>query len=123
MKYWGIFLVFLLFSCGQDYNSNSFDEQKYNTKIETDSPEGLRFYNAYNVINSKCISCHTSYHNGYANYTTSEKWIESGLVTANDFENSFLILKLKNYGGSMPQGGSELSSEQITYLKDWIEGL
>lgn len=123
MRITKILLLLLLISCGQDYNSNSFDEEKYNTKIETTSPEGLRFYNAYNVISTKCVSCHTSYHNSYASYKTSQHWLDSGLITANDFDNSFLILKLKNYGGSMPQGGAELSSDQITYLRDWIEGL
>lgn len=113
-------LTLLITSCGQDFNSNSFDSQRYgNTGIDNTTPFGK----AFNVIQTKCINCHTGYHNIYSGYTTSQAWINAGLINANDFGGSPLIIKLINYGGNMPQGGSQLSTTEITYLQDWINGL
>ncbi|TNE95422.1 MAG: hypothetical protein EP326_15170 [Deltaproteobacteria bacterium] len=120
MKYISLIVLFLLTSCGQDYNSNSFDRQRYgNTGIDNTTPFGK----AFNVIQTNCINCHTGYHNIYSNYTTSQAWVNSGLVKANDFAGSPLIIKLINYGGNMPQGGSQLGQTEINYLNDWITNL
>lgn len=119
-----ILLLLLVISCGQNYNSNTFDKDIYQeVTIDVTSPEGERFYQAFNVIKDKCISCHTGYHNSYANYTTDAEWTASGLIVAGDYEGSFLRNKLKNYGGNMPASGSELSDSEIAYLEDWIVNL
>lgn len=113
----------LLLSCGQSYNSNSFDKEKYKNQIDITSPEGKRFFLAYSVIKDKCISCHTGYHNSYSGYTKSSDWTSIGLVSAGDYDGSFLKNKLKNYGGNMPASGSELSDIEIAYLQDWVDQL
>lgn len=119
-----LIFLFLISACGQDYNSNSFDETRFGSgNIDTSSPAGQRLAAAFNIIQTNCISCHSNYHSFYGTYTTDELWLNSGLVVAGDFEGSFLIQNLKNYGGSMPQGGSQLSSEQIEVLREWIEAL
>lgn len=117
------FFSFLFYSCGQDYNSNSFDKDKFSNDIDVSTPAGQQFAQAYSVIELNCISCHTGYHSTYASYKTSADWVSAGLVNAGDFENSYLILKLKNYGGNMPLSGSELSSDDIATLRSWIESL
>lgn len=123
MKYL-ILISFLFLGCGQDFNSNSFDKERYgDTGIDTSTPAGQRFSKAYTVLENNCISCHTGYHNIYSGYTTSEAWIDAGLVVAGDFSGSFLIQKLQNYGGNMPQGSSQLSETEITNLNDWITNL
>lgn len=117
-------LVVLLISCGQSYNSNSFDDQKYKkVQIDNSTPEGQRFALAYNVIKTKCISCHNGYHNSYANYTTDSAWSSSGLIVPGDFAGSFLRNKLKNFGGTMPSSGSNLTDQEVGYLEDWIVSL
>ncbi|MCO4794132.1 MAG: cytochrome c [Bacteriovoracaceae bacterium] len=119
-----IILFFLISSCGQDFNSNTFDKERYgNTGIDTSTPAGLRFSKAYNVVQTNCSSCHTGYHNIYSGYTTSQAWVDAGLVVAGDFTGSFIIQKLKNYGGNMPGGASQLSESEINYLSDWISNL
>jgi len=113
-------ILFVFVSCGQDFNSNSFDKQRYgNTGIDNTTPFGK----AFNVIQTNCIDCHTGHHNIYSGYTTSQAWVNSGLVKAGDFAGSPLIIKLINYGGNMPQGGSQLNQTEITYLQDWINAL
>lgn len=118
------FLALFLIGCGQDFNSNSFDREKYGTTgIDTSTPAGLRLSKAYNVMATNCTSCHTGYHNIYASYTTNQQWIDAGLVVAGDFNGSFLIQKLQNFGGNMPQGGSQLGESEITNLQEWIDNL
>ena len=69
-----IFLIMqLLISCGQDYNSSSFDKEIYSDpSIDTSSPKGLRCSKAYNVLSNNCVACHTGYHDTYASLVTSE---------------------------------------------------
>ena len=117
-----IFLLFIV-SCGQDYNSNYFDAQKFKSGIDRTTPAGERFYNAFNVIQEKCISCHLGYHNSYSKYLTDADWKAAGLVKASDFAGSSIIQLLKNYGGTMPLSASNLSSTEIETLRLWIENL
>lgn len=116
-------VLFLLVSCGQGFNSNSFDEQKYRSTLDTSTPAGQRFADAYAVIQNNCINCHSGRHDNYSFYKTSDDWINNGLINAGDFENSFIIRRLKNFGGDMPQGGSNLSDDEIESLQDWIDNL
>ena len=126
MKYFLILILSSVVSCGQDYNSNTFDAQIYGSQIgdiDTTTPEGQRFAKAFNVIDTQCISCHNNNHNFYASLTTSQDWISSNLIIKGDFDNSFIIRELKNFGGDMPQGSSELSQQDLDYLRDWIENI
>ena len=122
MKY---FLMFFLVSCGQNYNSNSFDADRYGPEVEIDisSPEGSRFAAAYNLLDSQCIKCHDGTHSFWAGFTTEQDWIDVGYVNAGDFDNSFIIKRLKNYGSDMPQGGQELTDNEIEILQEWINNL
>jgi hypothetical protein len=107
----------LIISCGQDYNSNSFDKEIYSDpSIDTSTPAGLRFSKAYNVLSDNCVACHTGYHDTYASLVTSEQWTALGLISNGDFANSLIIQKLINYGGDMPKNGSELSETEIQEL-------
>ena len=123
MKNFLIFFLILLVSCGQDFNSNTFDQSRYASNIDANSPAGQRFLAAYNLIDSKCTNCHLGYHNSYAGYTTSDDWINNGLVVAGNFEASQLRNTLKNYGGDMPLQGSQFSDAEIEILQDWIDQL
>lgn len=118
-----ILAILFLTSCGQDYNSNAFDKLKYSGSLSVGSPEEERLVAAYSVIEKNCISCHNGYHNNYSSYKSSDNWVETGLVVPGDFENSFLVKKLKNYGGTMPQGGASLGSSEIEAIQSWIENL
>lgn len=120
------FILFLLISCGQDYNSSTFDQAIYGDQsIDTSTPEGQRFAKAFQIIENKCISCHTSTrHTTYAALTTSQKWIDSGNISKGDYNNSLIKVVLKNYpGGDMPQGSSELSQSELDTLRDWIDNI
>jgi hypothetical protein len=75
------------------------------------------------LIDSKCTSCHLGYHNSYSVYTTTDYWINNGLIVAGDFASSTLRNTLKNYGGDMPLQGSQFSDAEIEILQDWIDNL
>lgn len=113
------FLFFTLFSCGQDFNSNSNDEGQYSTvTIDSSTPEGARFSAAYKVIQTQCMGCHD-----WASYDTKEKWTEAYVVAGN-YAGSPLISILKNYGGSMPKDPyPALSPADLVVLENWISNL
>ena len=112
--------LLILSSCGQDFNSNSFDRNVFSQTVETTSPFGK----AFAVLNSQCINCHEgNYHGEWSTYDTSDQWPAAGLVTRGDFDNSIIIRRLKNYGGDMPKGGSLLTEDEIASLRTWIEAL
>lgn len=118
-----LILVIFLTSCGQDFNSHTFDESRYGSLGIVSDAEGSNFVNAYNLIQTKCTDCHLGYHNDYAAYTTSQDWIDNNLVVAGDFDNSPIRAVLKNYGGDMPLQGTKFSDEEITTLQTWINSL
>lgn len=115
-------IIALLSSCGQDYNSNSGDAGQYSTvsTIDTSTPEGVRLAASYSVLQAKCFQCHS----GWSGYTTSQQWVDAGLVVRGSFLSSELIRRLKNYGGDMPPDPqSPLSTDEIAPLQTWIENL
>jgi mono/diheme cytochrome c family protein len=123
MKYF-LWVLLLLGSCGQDINSTSDDLTKFQASaIDTSTPAGIRLFNAYTIIQTNCTSCHTSYHSAFAGYTTDNAWINAGQVVAGDFDGSYIIQKLINYGSNMPLGGSALSNDDIETLTTWISNL
>lgn len=143
MKYILLILVFALVSC-QDTNSNSLDELAFG-QPELDLGGGggsgggsggggaTPYQLAINVVNTKCTSCHTSYHSSWTAYTTEQDWIDavsngSDLVVPGDPDNSKLIDRLKIYGitgpKNMPQDPDPaLTATEYGYLDDWIRNL
>lgn len=106
----------ILSSC-QDYNSNSFDQNKY---LSTDLND------PFGILRAKCISCHKGTHNWWSNLTQNSDWSGTQVdgsyyVVPGDFSGSYIISRLKNYGSDMPDGGSALSEDELDVLRDWIE--
>lgn len=119
MKIVSLLTLVLLISCQTD-NSSTFDKVLGSSNID---PTNTNLVKAFNVIDSRCISCHTGYHNNWASYTTDQAWIDSGNVKAGIIGDSPLITKLKNRGGNMPIGGPNLTNDEYDALVTWIEAL
>lgn len=115
----GFVLCLFFSSCGQSTNSNSYDEF-LDFAID---PSNVKLAKAFNVVNSKCLNCHTGYHNRWKSFNTDAKWIESGVISAGNANASILMNKLKNDGGNMPIGGANLTEDEYEILKDWINNL
>lgn len=116
--------LFLLCSCGQDFNSSSGDfALSADNGIDTSTPAGQRLSAAYNVIKNDCISCHSGYHNSWANYKTDAEWISKGLAVRGDTTSSQVYDRLKNVGGDMPRGAPQISDSDRQKIEDWILGL
>ena len=111
-----LIFLFIFVSCGQKFNSNTFDEIN---AVEG----GTSFINAYTLLNDKCMSCHTGYHNLYSTYTNQQNWIDAGLVIAGNFGGSKIIDELQNYNGSMPKERARLTDDELQTLRDWIENI
>lgn len=68
------------------------------------------------ILQNKCATCHTPggdspYYDTYANTKKS--------VVANNYLQSKLYTEVQS--GSMPRGASDLSAEEQTAIKDWIQ--
>lgn len=112
----------LLTGACQDYNSNSADRIKYGPVVLDESDPN--FARAYNIISSKCINCHTGYHNNWAELKNNDAWLDYGILLRGDPNNSMFIQRIINYGGTssnMPFGGSPLSNSDYQHLTKWIE--
>ena len=112
-----VLISFLFSSSCQDYNSNSFDQNKYQS-TNLNEPLG--------IIRAKCISCHKGTHDWWANLTANSDWSNTQVngsfyVVPGDFAGSYIISRLKNFGSDMPDGGSALTEEELAVLRDWIE--
>jgi hypothetical protein len=114
-----IISIFFTVSCGQDLNSNSFDEFKFTGEVSGT----IEFVNAYKVIEKRCISCHTGAHSQWSQYKESEEWERESLVISRNVTDSLIVSRLINNGGDMPQGGSSLPAEDIETLTKWINSL
>ena len=113
-----LYLALLVTSCGQDYNSNYNDRGTY---ADSGIPSGSPLYNAYVVIQNKCFTCHGSQ---WQDYKTSQQWIDAGLVIKDNYTNSKIIYRLKNYGGDMHSGPySQLTSSETDALRTWINSI
>lgn len=119
MKFAFFLFTFLFVGC-QDYNSNTFDRDRYG-KIELIG--GAQFEAAYKVLQNRCMNCHE--HAGWSAYTNQAQWVNESLVIPNDKDNSKLINRIKNYGSAnsdMPVGGSALPSTEFDTLVQWVTG-
>lgn len=119
-----VFFSFLLMlsSC-EDYNSNSADKIKYSNEPQSEQAGDPNFAPAFAIIQSRCISCHSGFHNNWATYTSNEKWINSGLVHRGDPDNSTLIKLIINSGqagANMPQGAGAIPDAEFQTLRKWI---
>jgi hypothetical protein len=120
MKYFLALTFLSLVSCGQSINSNTSDFLLSGNGID---PSNTKLLNAFEVINDKCISCHTGYHNSWSSLNTDQLWIDSGNVTAGTSLSSPLIIRLKNRGGDMPLLSPMLTETDYNYLINWIDSL
>lgn len=116
-----ILLILLLVTSCQDFNSNTFDEFRFQSFPDT--PRG----NAMNLVVSKCASCHTGYHSAWSTkeYTDADtRWVSDGLVTGvGVYSDTLLVQRLFNFGGNMPQGGSSFTLEELLILQTWIDAI
>ncbi len=113
-----IFGSLLITGC-QDYNSNTFDKIKYDI-TELDDEGDSNFASANKIIVNNCAYCHE--HSNWGTYTNSD-WLDSGFINKGDPDNSYLIIRTKNYGGSdsdMPEVGEPLTDEEYQTLRTWI---
>ncbi len=114
------FIIFLFVFLGcQDFNSNTFDAQRYGP---TDLVGGAQFIQAYPVLQKRCMNCH--YHAQWAAYKNQEDWVSQGLVNAGNKDTSPVINRIINYGANfsdMPQGGGLLPVAEYNKLVDWVE--
>jgi uncharacterized membrane protein len=118
-----ILLLILLSSC-QDFNSNSFDESLVDTvNIDTSTPGGKRLKDSYDILNDKCMNCHTGYHNSWLKYDTDNLWETNQVVIKGDAEASELIIRMKNRGGDMPLGGVQLTVDEFQVVSEWINNI
>jgi hypothetical protein len=80
------------------------------------------FAPAQTLIESKCITCHSSWSGAKASY-----YLGAGLVAKNSSISSKLYYRLSGSGGSsgpktMPQTGS-VSAADVAVIKTWIDGM
>lgn len=113
-----------LATCGQDFNSNSFDggTQVFDCSAEADPTE----CESLNILSAKCINCHTGQHSSWAAYTTANDYITSGRITAGSADASTLITKLNLHsppGNMPPTGSTQLTVSEYDTLVLWVEGL
>ncbi len=115
-----IIFIFFLSSCLPKTDQSDSSRFQFERREQEMSPY---FNKAYKIIETKCINCHTGTHNKFKNLKSSTDWIRSSLVLARNPDDSILITRLRNNGGDMPQGGGQLSKEEIQTLNDWINSL
>jgi hypothetical protein len=119
-----VFLFLAFFVSCQDFNSNSFDDVlSQSVVIDTSTPGGKRLKKSYDILYDKCMNCHTGYHNSWIKYGTDDLWETNSLIIGGDSAASELAIRLKNNGGDMPLGGSQLSVTELQAVNDWIDNI
>ncbi len=117
-----LFLGLLLLGC-QDYNSNSNDKERYS---EVNLTGSTNFTPAYYVLQQRCTSCHSGFHNDWAAYTNEQDWINKSLVVKGDPDGSKAIFRIINHGSTdsnMPLGLGPLPNDEYQDLVDWVTNI
>ncbi len=110
-----LLVIVILSSCGQDYNSNSNDAEVYS---DIGITPGSNLYEAYTLMQTKCFACHGKEWRGL---TTSQMWIDKGLIVSGSPTNSSIYTSLTNNGGDMPKNPyPPLTRSEVLTIKNWI---
>jgi len=120
-----LFAGTILSSCGQTFNSNTADNLLLPSNYCEDQTKTL-LCDANEVLQTKCTSCHTGYHNTWGAWNTDEQWLANGKVVAGNPAGSEIITRLKTYGTgltNMPQDDAALTQEEYDKLEAWINSL
>lgn len=123
----GIILGVLVISsgCGEVLNSNSFDEALYGVTPAEGSSE---FLAAKDILDSKCINCHTNFHASWASWDEAD-YITNLRVVAGDPSASTLYKKIRGneYADgttNMPEApAADLSAAELLTIRTWIENI
>jgi len=112
--------LFILNSCQVN---NSFSADKVKIVPVDNSKESQLNSKALKILSSKCINCHSSsIHKFWNEADNIDFFIQEGLVTPGNPENSDLYSYLEGYGkiGGMPENASALTKEEAQIIKEWI---
>ncbi len=117
------FLIIFLGSCRlQTWNSNSGDAKPSLCTVIDRGDQNL--VDVCEIIQNRCIDCHTGYHDEWFAYTDSAAWVSAGLVDSNGDTNlSQFYTYLKNVGGSMPKNDAQIPDDEFELIKKWIQGI
>ena len=114
-------IALLLFYIGcQDYNSNTFDKDRYADLELTGNTASGKFAASYKILQDKCMTCHR--HAQWSAYTDSQDWVTNENLITPGAPDSQLITRIINAGttqSDMPQGGSALPAADFDTLKAW----
>lgn len=104
-----IFLLFVIFTSGCNYNRLKSNQNEGNQQISQELAKKLSFAFVYNeVFSPKCVSCH-----GDGNKLNLQTY-STTIVKLAEIENSVFVTQ------TMPKQGS-LTEEQKLILKGWIQ--
>lgn len=113
-------LLVTLFSCGQTFNSNTNDK---GLVALGDCVGSTDFCTAQGIIQTRCINCHTGYHDQWATFNDEAAWKASGRVVAGSTSQSSLITRLKNQGGNMPADAPQIPDSEYQALIQWVQNM
>ena len=116
-------LLLLLSSCGQTFNSNTNDTGlvALGACSEAGTTAGDRYCAAEAIIQSRCINCHSGYHDQWSTWKNDAAWKTSGRVVAGSTAGSTLITRLKNQGGNMPADAPQMADTEYQTLIEWVQ--
>jgi len=84
---------------------------------------------AFSVLNSKCIQCHTNYHDSWSSYTREADWLTEGsLVIAGNANGSYLVERTHgcgatDLGNQMPKDDDLITSDECSAITAWINSI
>ncbi len=99
------------------------DQSKIKDKTKTSHTLDHKTQAAYDLLRSKCASCHnpgsTAGANSFSDVLSVRELISRSILSPGAPDKSALIDRVED--GSMPEGGPLLTTEEKTLLKDWIK--
>lgn len=111
-------IALLLFYIGcQDYNSNTFDKERYG---EIELTGSANFKASYAILQTRCMTCHQ--HAQWSGYTDEQDWVTNENLITPGAGTSQVITRIINagvVGSDMPQGGSALPTAEFDTLTAW----